>query len=193
MSKEWFNENFEVMLSRETIESRTKELAEKISAEYSTEGVVAVGILRGCFMFFSELIKNMNCPTQVDFMYVSSYGDAATSSGVVKIEKDLQTNIAGRHVLLIDDIIDSGLTLHNLREMLMVRKPKSIKICTLLDKKVPRKIAVEADYKAFDVENYFVVGFGLDYKQFFRNMNFIGKLKDGRQDELDRLIESTTS
>ena len=193
MSKEWFNDNFEVMLPRETIESRTKELAEQISAEYMTEGVVAVGILRGCFMFYSELVKNMVCPTQVDFMYVSSYGNATSSSGVVKIEKDLQTNIAGRHVLLIDDIIDSGLTLHNLREMLMVRKPKSIKICTLLDKKVSRKIAVEADFKAFDVDNYFVVGFGLDYQQFFRNMDFIGKLKDGRQGELDRLIESTTS
>ena len=96
-------------------------------------------------------------------------------------------------MLLIDDIIDSGLTLHNLREMLMVRKPKSIKICTLLDKKVTRKIDVEADYKAFDVDNYFVVGFGLDYRQFFRNMDFIGKLKDGRQDELDKLIQSTTS
>ena len=144
-------------------------------------------------MFYSELIKNMNCPTQVDFMYVSSYGNAMSSTGVVKIEKDLQTNIAGRHVLLIDDIIDSGLTLHNLREMLMVRKPKSIKICALLDKKAPRKIAVEADYKAFEVDNHFVVGFGLDYRQFFRNMDFIGKLKDGRQDELDKLIESTTS
>ena len=144
-------------------------------------------------MFYSELIKNMKCPTQVDFMYVSSYGNAMSSSGVVKIEKDLQTNIAGRHVLLIDDIIDSGLTLHNLREMLMVRKPKSIKICALLDKKAPRKIAVEADYKAFEVDNHFVVGFGLDYRQFFRNMDFIGKLKDGRQDELDKLIESTTS
>ena len=144
-------------------------------------------------MFYSELIKNLKCPTQVDFMYVSSYGNAMSSSGVVKIEKDLQTNISGRHVLLIDDIIDSGLTLHNLREMLMVRKPKSIKICTLLDKKVTRKIDVEADYKAFDVDNYFVVGFGLDYRQFFRNMDFIGKLKDGRQDELDKLIESTTS
>ena len=193
MSKEWFNENFEVMLPRETIESRTKELADQISAEYESEGVVAVGILRGCFMFYSELIKNMKCPTQVDFMYVSSYGNATASSGVVKIEKDLQTNIADRHVLLIDDIIDSGLTLHNLREMLMVRKPKSIKICTLLDKKVPRKIDVEADYKAFDVDNHFVVGFGLDYKQFFRNMDFIGKLKDGRQEQLDKLIESTTS
>lgn len=189
MSRDRFNENFEVMIPRASIESRTKELAQQISKEYP-EGLVAVGILRGCFMFYSELIKNMDCPTQIDFMYVSSYGNAMSSSGVVKIEKDLQTNIANKHVLLIDDIIDSGLTLHNLREMLRVRKPKSIKICTLLDKKIPRKIDVEADYTAFEIEDHFVVGFGLDYRQFFRNMEFIGKLKDGRQGELDRLIES---
>lgn len=190
MSRDWFDKHFEVMINRTSIESRTKELAKQISTEYLTEGLVAVGILRGCFMFYSELIKNMSCPTQIDFMYVSSYGNAMSSSGVVKIEKDLQTNIAGKNVLLIDDIIDSGLTLHNLREMLLVRKPKSIKICTLLDKKIPRKIDVEADYKAFEIEDHFVVGFGLDYRQFFRNMDFIGKLKDGHQQELDRLIES---
>lgn len=193
MSREWFDQNFDVMLTRAAVESRTKELAEQLSHEYESEGVVAVGILRGCFMFYSELIKNMCCPTQVDFMYVSSYGDALSSSGVVKIEKDLQTNIAGKHVLLIDDIIDSGLTLYNLREMLQVRKPKSIKICTLLDKKITRKINVEADFKAFEIEDYFVVGFGLDYRQFFRNMDFIGKLKEGRQGELDRLINSLQS
>lgn len=190
MSRDWFDKHFEVMINRTSIESRAKELAQQISTEYLTEGLVAVGILRGCFMFYSELIKNMSCPTQIDFMYVSSYGNAMSSSGVVKIEKDLQTNIAGKNVLLIDDIIDSGLTLHNLREMLLVRKPKSIKICTLLDKKIPRKIDVEADYKAFEIEDHFVVGFGLDYRQFFRNMDFIGKLKDGHQPKLDRLIES---
>ena len=190
MSRDWFDKHFEVMINRTSIESRAKELAKQISTEYLTEGLVAVGILRGCFMFYSELIKNMSCPTQIDFMYVSSYGNAMSSSGVVKIEKDLQTNIAGKNVLLIDDIIDSGLTLHNLREMLLVRKPKSIKICTLLDKKIPRKIDVEADYKAFEIEDHFVVGFGLDYRQFFRNMDFIGKLKDGHQPKLDRLIES---
>ena len=131
-------------------------------------------------LFFSRLI---------DFMFVSSYGDAQVSSGSVKIERDLQTDIRGKHVLLIDDIVDTGATLSSLMETLNVRKPKSVEVCTMLDKDVPRKTPVDVKFSAFSIPNHFVVGFGLDYRQCFRNMDFVGKLKDGMQGGLDGVVE----
>jgi len=184
-----FREHFDVMISPEEVARRTAELGTQISNDYGEEPVVAVGILRGCVMFYSQLLKSMACPTLLDFMYVSSYGDSMKSSGSVKIERDLQTEIEGKHVLLIDDIVDTGLTLSNLKRMLQTRGPKSIKICTMLDKKEARSNPIEVDYSAFSIENYFVVGYGLDYRQYFRNMNFIGRLKNGHQAILDKWID----
>jgi hypoxanthine phosphoribosyltransferase len=181
---------FDILFSQEQIEARCKELGKQISEHYKDEPIVAVGILRGCYLFYSDLLKHIKSPALIDYMYVSSYGDEKTSSGRVKIERDLQTDITDKHILLIDDIIDSGLTLANLVELLKVRKPKSISIATMLNKKCCRKIDIEVAFSGFDVDNHFLVGYGLDYKQYYRNMNFIGKLKTGMETELEQYVNS---
>lgn len=182
-------DHFDVLISGDTVRDRCCELGEEISNYYGEESLIAVGILRGCFMFYGELLRCLKCPTASDFMFVSSYGNAMKSSGSVKIERDLEMDITGSHVLLIDDIVDTGQTLSNLREMLKVRKPKSVEICTMLNKTAHRVTDVDVKFKAFDIDNHFVVGFGLDYRQQFRNMDFIGKLKEGRQPLLDQYVD----
>ena len=183
-------EHFDELVSGEAVRARCKELGQEISQHYGNEPLVAVGILRGCFMFFGELVRNLHCPAATDFMFVSSYGNAMKSSGTVKIERDLEMDIASQHVLLIDDIVDTGRTLSNLVKMLKVRKPKSIEVCAMLDKKSQRRAEVDVKFSAFDIDNHFVVGFGLDYRQQFRNMDFIGKLKEGHQPLLDEYLDS---
>ncbi|PCJ20608.1 MAG: hypoxanthine phosphoribosyltransferase [Candidatus Cloacimonadota bacterium] len=180
---------FEPLISEKEILKRCEELGALITEKYKEDGLVAVGILRGCTLFYTELVKHIHCPLVFDFMFVSSYGNEMVSSGVVKIEKDLETNIKNKHVLLIDDIIDTGKTLANLKEMLQARNPKSIEFCTMLDKKAKRESFVDVKFSAFDIDDCFVVGYGLDYKQFYRNMPFIGKLIDGKQPELDKFLE----
>ena len=165
-----------VLISEEDTEKRIKELAAEISRDYEGKEVLFVGILKGSIFFTTELAKHMTIPVTFDFMSVSSYGDATVSSGRVKIIKDLDNSIEGKDVIIIEDIIDSGRTLDHLLKLLSVRKPNSLKLCTLLDKPDRREIDVKVDYTGFKIPDAFVVGFGLDYKQHYRNLPYVGVL-----------------
>lgn len=164
-----------VLLDEETIEKRVKEVAKKIEDDYFGEELIAVCILKGSLYFTVELTKNINSSKMaIDFMKVSSYGNNFESSGHIDIKQDLGIDILGKNVLIIEDIIDSGNTLFYLKEELSKRNPKSIKICTLLDKKARRVKDIEPDYVCFDIEDKFVVGYGLDYKDYYRNLPYVG-------------------
>lgn len=166
-----------VMLTPEQISRRVKELGDQISRDYAGKNLVAVCILRGCVMFFADLMKDIKIPMLVEFMSVSSYGSGAESSGSVKIKFDMENDIRDKDLLIVEDIIDSGITLANLTEMLKARKPKSIEICCLLDKKERRKIDVPVKYIGFEIPDEFVVGYGLDYNSMYRNYCGLGILK----------------
>ncbi|GIN42252.1 MULTISPECIES: hypoxanthine phosphoribosyltransferase [Heyndrickxia] len=166
-----------VLISEEEIQQRTKELGKELSLEYKDRFPLAIGVLKGATLFMSDLLKQMDTYLEMDFMDVSSYGKSMVSSGEVKILKDLDTSVEGRDILIIEDIIDSGLTLSYLVELFRYRKAKSIKIVTLLDKPSGRKADIQADYVGFDVPDAFVVGYGLDYAEKYRNLPYIGVLK----------------
>lgn len=166
-----------ILLSKEQIEARVKELGAEISRDYAGERLLMVGILRGAVVFFSELVKNVDLDVRFDFMVVSSYGSGSVTSGEVKIGKDLSQPIEGKNVLIVEDIIDTGHTLKNLKRLLETRNPKSIKIASLLDKPSRREVEMEGDYIGFKVPNEFVVGYGLDYDEKYRNLPDIGVLK----------------
>ncbi len=166
-----------IMFSKEQIERRIGELAAQLSREYEGKTPLMVGILKGSIMFYADLLRAMTIPVEMDFMAISSYGAGAKSSGEVKLIKDLDRKIEGRHVIIVEDIIDSGYTLSYLKRMLYSRRPESVKICALLDKYSRRVVPIEADYKGFDCEDEFVVGFGLDYAERYRNLPYIGILK----------------
>jgi hypoxanthine phosphoribosyltransferase len=165
-----------VLISEEDVEKRITELAGEISRDYAGKEVLFVCILKGSIFFTTALAKHMSVPVTFDFMSVSSYGDATVSSGRVKIIKDLDDSIEGKDVIVIEDIIDSGRTLDHLLRLLEVRKPHSIKLCTLLDKPDRREIDVKVDYVGFTIPDAFVVGYGLDYKQHYRNLPYVGVL-----------------
>ena len=167
-----------ILISKEDIEKRVKEIGAQITRDYQGESVLMVGILRGAVVFFSELVKNVDLDVRFDFMVVSSYGSGSTSSGEVRIIKDISQPIEGKNVLIIEDIIDTGNTLKNLKRMLLTRNPKSLKIVSLLDKPSRRKVEMEGDYVGFVVPNEFVVGYGLDYDEKYRNLPEIGVLKE---------------
>ena len=163
-----------VLIDEETLKKRIKEVAKKIEKDYEGEEIIAVCILKGSLYFTVDLTKNINSnKIMIDFMRISSYGNDFKSSGNIKITKDLDVDISGKNVLVIEDIIDSGNTLFYLREELLKRNPKSFKICTLLDKKARRVKNIEPDYTCFDIEDKFVVGYGLDYKDFYRNIPYV--------------------
>lgn len=166
-----------ILLSTEEIAARTKQLGQEISTEYAGKEVLMIGVLRGAVIFIADLARAIDVPFAIDFMAVSSYGHSTTSSGVVRILKDLDECIEGKHVLIVEDIIDTGLTLKYLVENLWSRKPEDIKICTLLNKPSRRKVEVPVDYVGFTVPDRFVVGYGLDYNEKYRNLPFIGVLK----------------
>jgi len=166
-----------VLISKEEIQKRVTELGQQISEDYKGKDLVMVGILRGAIIFYGDLAKEIRVPVSMDFMAVSSYGSGTTSSGVVRIIHDLEENVEGRDVLIVEDIIDSGLTLHYLVENLKSRKPRSIKICCLLDKPSRRVSPIKPDYVGFEVPDEFVVGYGLDYNERYRNLPYIGVLK----------------
>ncbi len=166
-----------ILLSKEQIEARVKELGAEISRDYAGESLLMVGILRGAVVFFSELVKNVDLDVRFDFMVVSSYGSGSVTSGEVKIGKDLSQPIEGKNILIVEDIIDTGHTLKNLKRLLETRNPKSIKIASLLDKPSRREVEMEGDYIGFKVPNEFVVGYGLDYDEKYRNLPDIGVLK----------------
>lgn len=170
----------EVIISEKELENRIKEMGKEITEHYNNDDeIIMIGILRGAVLFMSDLARNINLHLTFDFMDVSSYGESTTSSGVVRIIKDLEENIENRHVLIAEDIMDTGLTLKHVVEMLKTRNPASIKIATLLDKpdrRVQKKIT--ADFNGFEVPDEFVVGYGLDYAEKYRNLPYIGILKE---------------
>ncbi|WP_130861027.1 hypoxanthine phosphoribosyltransferase [Bacilliculturomica massiliensis] len=166
----------EVLISEEQLAERIAELGKEITADFAGEEVLMVGILKGSVPFLADLIRKVDLDVKIDFMSVSSYGASTKSSGVVRILKDLDTGVEGRNVIIVEDIVDSGLTLQYLKEYLSGRKPKSLKICTLLDKPEGRKVEIQPDYKCFTVGNQFIVGFGLDYDQKYRNLPYISCL-----------------
>jgi hypoxanthine phosphoribosyltransferase len=172
------NDVKEILFSREDIKQRIKTIGSQINADYKGKFPLFVCILRGAFMFLADLSKEIGIDMSIDFMAISSYGGNTESTGQVKILKDLDTPINDRHVLIIEDIVDTGLTMDAVMRLLETRRPKSIKICTLLDKEERRKIPVTVDYYGFKIPNKFVIGYGLDYKEKYRNLPFIGVLKE---------------
>lgn len=172
------HENVEyVMLSEEQISARTKELAAQLDKLYEGRKPVVICVLKGSVLFFSELIRNMKANLTIDFMAVSSYGSGTTSTGELKIKKDLSTDIKDRDVLIVEDIVDSGNTLYHLKKMLNQRSPASVNIVTLLDKPARREVPMEPEYTGFVIEDEFVIGYGLDYDEEYRNLPYIGVLK----------------
>lgn len=167
-------EKISVLLSEEEVDRRIREIGEQISKDYAGEQVHLVCVLRGGVFFLCELAKRITVPVSLDFMSVSSYGSDTKSSGVVRIVKDLDDSLAGKNVIVVEDIVDSGRTLSYLLEMLMDRGPKSMKLCTLLDKPDRRVVDVKVDYTGFQIPDEFVVGYGLDYAQKYRNLPYIG-------------------
>ncbi len=172
------HENVEkIMIGADEISARIKELAGQLDKLYEGRKPVVVCVLKGSFMFFADLVRNMKTETEIDFMAVSSYGAGTTSSGELKVKKDLSADITGRDVLIIEDIIDSGNTLYRLKKMLIERAPASINIVALLDKPSRREMPIEPDYTGFVIEDEFVIGYGLDYAEEYRNLPYIGILK----------------
>ena len=168
------SEKISVLIPEEEIRKRIAEVGAQLSRDYEGEEVLMICILRGGVFFACELAKHLTVPVSMDFMCVSSYGSGTVSSGRVKIIKDLDENIEGKHVLIAEDIMDSGNTLSTLIKILQVRKPASIRLCTLLDKPERRVVDIKADYSCFEIPDKFVVGYGLDYNQHYRNLPYVG-------------------
>ena len=165
------------LLTVEQIQKKVKELAAAISKDYKGKEILAVGILRGAFIFFSDIVRNVQVPMNIDFIIASSY-IKTQSSGEIKIHADLREDIKGKHVLLIEDIVDSGITLKFIQEMLLARKPASLKTCSFLDKKSRRKTELKLDYIGFEIPDCYIVGYGLDYDNKFRNLPYISVFKE---------------
>ena len=166
-----------IMITEEQIAGRVREVAVQLDKLYEGRRPVVVCILKGSVMFFSDLIRHMETPLELDFMAVSSYGCGTTSTGCLQVKKDLTTDIAGRDVLIVEDIIDSGNTLYHLKKLLNSRSPSSVNIVTLLDKPQRREVPMEPEYTCFVIEDEFVVGYGMDYAEEYRNLPYIGVLK----------------
>ncbi len=171
-------EKIGVLISEPELKKRVKELAQEISSDYEGRDLLLIGVLKGSFVFLADLMRNMDYHVSVDFMGTSSYGDSTKSSGEVRITKDLEKSVAGRHVLLVEDIVDTGLTLRYLLDTLRTRQPASLRVCTLLDKPARRRVRVSLDYYGFIIPNSFVVGYGLDYDEQFRGLPFVGVLEE---------------
>ncbi|HDQ98708.1 MAG TPA: hypoxanthine phosphoribosyltransferase [candidate division WOR-3 bacterium] len=166
------------LLSEKTIARRVSELAARISADYAGREVIVIGILKGSWIFLADLVRLMTVPVVIDFMTVSSYGTSTRTSGVVKIVTDLKCPLEGRDVLLVEDILDSGLTMRYLLDNLRRRGPRSLRVCVLMDKPARRKVEIRPDYVGFEVPDEFVVGYGTDYAERFRHLPFIGCLEN---------------
>ncbi len=167
-------EQVKVLFSEETVDAKIKEIGERISKDYAGKSVHLICVLKGGSFFMCELAKRISIPVSIDFMSVSSYGSETKSSGVVRIVKDLDETIQGKDVIVVEDIVDSGRTLSYLMELLQQRGPKSLALCTLLDKPERRVIDVDVNYTGFEIPDYFVVGYGLDYDQRYRNLPYVG-------------------
>jgi len=158
------------------LKQKVAQLGKKISKDYARANPVLVGILKGSFVFLADLVRELDIPHEVDFISVASYGSETKATGVVKLLKDLSINIKGRHVIIVEDIVDTGLTLNYIRRNLLTRSPKTLEIITLLDKKKRRKINVPLKYVGFSIPGEFVIGYGLDYNEQYRNLPFIAKI-----------------
>ncbi|MFT5875369.1 MAG: hypoxanthine phosphoribosyltransferase [Clostridium sp.] len=172
------NDIKEVLYSEDELRDKVRQMGAKISKDYSGKELILIGVLKGCVVFMSDLLKQITIPCKMDFMAVSSYGNSTESSGVVRILKDLDIEIQGKDVLIVEDIIDSGVTLKYLLKYLSARKPSSLEIICLLNKPERRKVDMDVKYLGYDVPDYFLVGYGLDYAEKYRNLPFIGILKD---------------
>lgn len=171
------NNILKILISKEELQEKVKELGKKITEDYKDKDLMIVGVLKGCVIFLSDLIREIDLPLTMDFMVVSSYGSSTKSSGVVRIIKDLEKDIAGKDVLIVEDIVDTGLTLNYLIDYLKSRNANSVKICTLLEKPDRRKAQVDLEYVGFRIPDEFVVGYGLDYAEVYRNLPFVCILK----------------
>jgi hypoxanthine phosphoribosyltransferase len=167
-----------ILLDEQTIQAKVIELGKRISEDYKDCVPVLICILRGGVVFLSDLMKKISIPVEIDFLSLSSYGDSTESSGVVKIRKDIDSDISGKKVIIVEDIIDSGLTLKYLKDYFQKHNPSSVRICTLLDKPKAHKTELHIDYCGFEIGNEFVVGYGLDYAEKYRNLPYIGILKE---------------
>lgn len=167
-----------ILFSREEVTRRIEELGKEISKDYDGEDIVAVSLLRGSFIFTSDLVREITIPVNVDFMTTSSYGHGEVSTGKVKIIQDIRTDIEGKNVIIMDDIMDSGHTMLNVIEILKSKNPKTIKTCVMLDKPSRREVDLSPDYVGFTIEDLFVLGYGLNYGDFYRNIPYIGTFED---------------
>ncbi len=170
-------EKMEILISGDQMQRRIRELAQQINRDYKGKSLLVVGILKGAVLFFSDLVRQLEMDVRFDFMTISSYGGSTESTGEVKIRKDLDTSISGQNVLIVEDIIDTGLTLTALRELLLTRKPASFKICCMLDKPSRRKVEIKPDYCCFEIPDEFVIGYGLDYAQSGRQLKDVCYIK----------------
>lgn len=166
-----------ILISQEELDEKTTQLARQISTDYARKNLVMIGILKGGVVFASELLKKITVPMRLEFMAVSSYGKESETSGIVTMKKDVDIQLAGMDVLIVEDIVDSGFTMQYLKQMLRDRKAASVKICTLLSKPSRRKVDVKIDYYGFEIPDEFVVGYGLDYAELYRNLPYVGVLK----------------
>ncbi|MEW6522268.1 MAG: hypoxanthine phosphoribosyltransferase [Bacillota bacterium] len=166
-----------VLIDQKTLTDRVGQLGAEISRDYQETNLFVVGVLKGAMIFLADLTRCIDLPLSFDFVAVSSYGAGTSSSGAVRILKDLDVSVEGRHVLLVEDIVDSGLTLSYLRGLLLGRKPASLRVCTLLDKPSRRRVPVHLDYRGFEIPDAFVVGYGLDYNEQYRHLPYIAVLR----------------
>ena len=180
MKKDWEFGIKTQMITKEALAKRIKELGEQITEDLKDEDapLVVVGLLKGSIIFMADLVREIKLPLVMDFMSVSSYGEGFESTREVKILKDLEGSIQGKHVLIVEDIIDSGITLRNLYDTLMTREPRSLKLCTLLNKPARKKVDVDVDYVGFVIEDKFIVGYGIDYDEKYRNLPYIAIVED---------------
>ncbi len=177
MAEKLQDDILEILLSEEKIQAKVRELGAEITRDYAGKTPFFLGVLKGCYVFMADLVRNVDLHCSMDFMAVSSYGGGTSSTGAVRITKDLSRDIEGKDVIIVEDILDSGITLSYLKKYLLNRKPASIRIVTLLDKPARRRADIKADYCGFSVPDEFVVGYGLDYAEDYRNLPYIGVLK----------------
>jgi hypoxanthine phosphoribosyltransferase len=163
-------EKWKILYSRERIAEEIKRLGREISRDYPESDVLLVGVLKGSFLFIADLIREIESPTMVDFVRLASYGSGTQSSGIIEFRKELEMPIKGRDVIIIEDIVDSGYTLECLFNKLLIQEPRSLKICTLIDKRARREVEIEADYVGMTIDDGFIIGYGLDYDEHYRNL-----------------------
>ncbi len=171
-------DNISVLISEQELKAKVKELGAQITEDYKDKNMLLIGVLRGGVIFMSDLMRYIDLPIEIDFMQVSSYGSGTVTSGNVKILKDTETSVEGRDVLIAEDILDTGTTLHSLIDLIRKRGATSVKICTILNKPARRRVELVPDYVGFDIPDKFVVGYGLDYDQKYRNLPYVGVVEE---------------